>query len=197
MSIPSTPTPNQNPQIPQVRRRVSSRSLLSGSRPAESGARGSATPATRPSRPRNHLGMHSWGPTTPNLGLDSAQQGSSSLFDKAGVSLFLRSSFVFVASTASFALHGDDVYFSLEDFDFGRVLMGLKLKLSAKIRIQSLMKLICLMCRESGIDLLSLNVMEGKICWDLYIEGLVINADGNLLDALGAAIKVAIVPFFS
>ncbi|KAK9096219.1 hypothetical protein Sjap_021716 [Stephania japonica] len=38
----------------------------------------------------------------------------------------------------------------------------------------------------AGIDLLSLNVMEGKICWDLYIEGLVINADGNLLDALGA-----------
>ncbi|KAK9140381.1 hypothetical protein Scep_010062 [Stephania cephalantha] len=33
--------------------------------------------------------------------------------------------------------------------------------------------------------------MEGKICWDLYIEGLVINADGNLLDALGAAIKAA------
>ncbi|KAK9128545.1 hypothetical protein Syun_017342 [Stephania yunnanensis] len=32
----------------------------------------------------------------------------------------------------------------------------------------------------AGIDLLSLNVMEGKICWDLYIEGLVINADGNL-----------------
>ncbi|KAK9087423.1 hypothetical protein Syun_029817 [Stephania yunnanensis] len=42
---------------------------------------------------------------------------------------------------------------------------------------------------RAGIDLLSLNVMEGKICWDLYIEGLVINADGNLLDALGAAIK--------
>ncbi|KAK9167300.1 hypothetical protein Scep_002491 [Stephania cephalantha] len=44
----------------------------------------------------------------------------------------------------------------------------------------------------AGIDLLSLNVMEGKICWDLYIEGLVINADGNLLDALGAAIKAAL-----
>ncbi|KAK9148170.1 hypothetical protein Scep_006927 [Stephania cephalantha] len=35
-------------------------------------------------------------------------------------------------------------------------------------------------CIRAGIDLLSLNVMEGKICWDLYIEGLVINADGNL-----------------
>lgn len=33
--------------------------------------------------------------------------------------------------------------------------------------------------------------MEGKVCWDLYIDGLVISADGNILDALGAAIKVA------
>lgn len=32
--------------------------------------------------------------------------------------------------------------------------------------------------------------MEGKVCWDLYIDGLVISSDGNLLDALGAAIKV-------
>ncbi|KAK9168391.1 hypothetical protein Syun_000531 [Stephania yunnanensis] len=31
---------------------------------------------------------------------------------------------------------------------------------------------------RAGIDLLSLNVMEGKICWDLYIEGLAINVDG-------------------
>lgn len=32
--------------------------------------------------------------------------------------------------------------------------------------------------------------MEGKICWDLYIDCLVVCSDGNLLDALGAAIKV-------
>lgn len=32
--------------------------------------------------------------------------------------------------------------------------------------------------------------MEGKVCWDLYIDGLVISSDGNLLDALAAAIKV-------
>ncbi|KAK9168666.1 hypothetical protein Syun_000806 [Stephania yunnanensis] len=44
---------------------------------------------------------------------------------------------------------------------------------------------------RAGIDLSSLNEMEGKICWDLYIEGLVIDADGNLLDALGVAIKAA------
>lgn len=34
-------------------------------------------------------------------------------------------------------------------------------------------------------------MLEGKLCWDLYIDGLVVSSDGNLLDALGAAIKVA------
>lgn len=42
----------------------------------------------------------------------------------------------------------------------------------------------------AGIDLSSLVIVEGKVCWDLYIDGLVISSDGNLLDALGAAIKV-------
>lgn len=42
----------------------------------------------------------------------------------------------------------------------------------------------------AGIDLSSLSIVGGKICWDLYIEGLVVSSDGNLLDALGAAIKV-------
>ncbi|CAN1196676.1 Exosome complex component RRP42 [Linum perenne] len=44
----------------------------------------------------------------------------------------------------------------------------------------------------AGIDLKSLIVAEGKICWDLYIDGLVISSDGNLLDSLGAAIKAAL-----
>ncbi|ESR61015.1 3'-5'-exoribonuclease family protein [Citrus sinensis] len=44
----------------------------------------------------------------------------------------------------------------------------------------------------AGIDLSSLVVVEGKVCWDLYIDGLVISSDGNLLDALGAAIKAAL-----
>ncbi|XP_050204220.1 uncharacterized protein LOC126654426 [Mercurialis annua] len=44
----------------------------------------------------------------------------------------------------------------------------------------------------AGIDLASLLVAEGKICWDLYVDGLVISSDGNLLDALGAAIKAAL-----
>lgn len=44
----------------------------------------------------------------------------------------------------------------------------------------------------AGIDLSSLSIVEGKVCWDLYIDGLVISSDGNLLDALGAAIKAAL-----
>ena len=47
----------------------------------------------------------------------------------------------------------------------------------------------------AGIDLSSLIVVEGKLCWDLYIEGLVVSSDGNLLDALGAAIKVHFLEF--
>ncbi|RHN78015.1 putative exosome complex component Rrp42, archaea, PNPase/RNase PH domain-containing protein [Medicago truncatula] len=44
----------------------------------------------------------------------------------------------------------------------------------------------------AGIDRTSLVVVEGKICWDLYIDGLVVSSDGNLLDALGSAIKAAL-----
>ena len=42
----------------------------------------------------------------------------------------------------------------------------------------------------AAIDLSSLIVVEGKACWDLYIDGLVVSSDGNLLDALAAAVKV-------
>ncbi|XP_058093468.1 uncharacterized protein LOC131239662 isoform X1 [Magnolia sinica] len=44
----------------------------------------------------------------------------------------------------------------------------------------------------AGIDLSSLKVVEGKLCWDVYIDGLVVSSDGNLLDALGTAIKAAL-----
>ncbi|KAM4126098.1 hypothetical protein ACB094_01G363000 [Castanea mollissima] len=44
----------------------------------------------------------------------------------------------------------------------------------------------------AGIDLSSLIVVEGRIFWDLYIDCLVVCSDGNLLDALGAAIKAAL-----
>uniref|UniRef100_A0A0E0FBH1 Ribosomal RNA-processing protein 42 n=1 Tax=Oryza meridionalis TaxID=40149 RepID=A0A0E0FBH1_9ORYZ len=49
-------------------------------------------------------------------------------------------------------------------------------------------------CQRGGaaIDLSSLIVVDGKVCWDLYIDGLVVSSDGNLLDALAAAIKVAL-----
>ncbi|GJN13562.1 hypothetical protein PR202_gb00280 [Eleusine coracana subsp. coracana] len=54
----------------------------------------------------------------------------------------------------------------------------------------------CLLGGKSGagaaIDLSSLIVVDGKVCWDLYIDGLVISSNGNLLDALAAAIKVAL-----
>lgn len=42
----------------------------------------------------------------------------------------------------------------------------------------------------AAIDLSSLIVVDGKVCWDLYIDGLVVSSDGNLLDALAVAIKV-------
>ncbi|GAB2301166.1 hypothetical protein Dimus_035199 [Dionaea muscipula] len=44
----------------------------------------------------------------------------------------------------------------------------------------------------AGIDRASLCIAEGKICWDLYVDGLVVGSDGNVLDALGAAIKAAL-----
>lgn len=46
----------------------------------------------------------------------------------------------------------------------------------------------------AAIDLSSLIVLDGKVCWDLYIDGLVISSDGNLLDTLAAAIKVLLLP---
>ncbi|KAM3271002.1 exosome complex exonuclease RRP42 isoform X1 [Capsicum chacoense] len=44
----------------------------------------------------------------------------------------------------------------------------------------------------AGINSASLLIKEGKVCWDLYVDCLVISSDGNLLDALGAAIKAAL-----
>ncbi|XP_021723355.1 exosome complex component RRP42-like [Chenopodium quinoa] len=44
----------------------------------------------------------------------------------------------------------------------------------------------------AGIDLSSLSIVEGKVCWDLYIDGLVVSSDGNMLDTLGAAIKATL-----
>ncbi|KAJ4796985.1 Exosome complex component RRP42 [Rhynchospora pubera] len=53
----------------------------------------------------------------------------------------------------------------------------------------------CLLGGKSGagaaIDLSSLVLVEGKVCWDLYIDALVVSSDGNLRDSLAAAIKVS------
>lgn len=45
----------------------------------------------------------------------------------------------------------------------------------------------------AAIDLASLVVLEGKLCWMLYFDGLVLSSDGNLLDALSIAMKVGFV----
>ena len=42
----------------------------------------------------------------------------------------------------------------------------------------------------AAIDLSCLRILDGKVCWVLYVDGLVISADGNLLDVLSIAIKV-------
>lgn len=41
-----------------------------------------------------------------------------------------------------------------------------------------------------AMDLQSLCVLPGKTCWVLHIDGLVLNADGSVLDALSLATKV-------
>ncbi|KAJ4827341.1 hypothetical protein Tsubulata_003297 [Turnera subulata] len=68
---------------------------------------------------------------------------------------------------------------------------GEELSLELSVALQQ-----CLLGGKSGagagIDLSSLMVVEGKLCWDLYIDGLVVSSDGNLLDALGASIMAAL-----
>jgi exosome complex component RRP42 len=48
----------------------------------------------------------------------------------------------------------------------------------------------------AAIDLSSLHLLEGKVCWVLYIDALVLSSDGNLLDALSIAIKVFLIIAF-
>ena len=42
-----------------------------------------------------------------------------------------------------------------------------------------------------AMDLQSLCVLPGKTCWVLHIDGLVLNADGSVLDTLSLATKVS------
>lgn len=43
-----------------------------------------------------------------------------------------------------------------------------------------------------AIDLTALKIVSGKRCWVLLLDGLVLSADGNLLDALSIATKAAL-----
>lgn len=46
--------------------------------------------------------------------------------------------------------------------------------------------------RGGGLDLTALCVTSGKICWLLYVDALVLNMDGNILDALSIATRAAL-----
>ncbi len=43
-----------------------------------------------------------------------------------------------------------------------------------------------------GIDLRTLNIISGKSCWNVYVDALVLNDDGNVLDALSLACYAAL-----
>ncbi|KAK9842914.1 hypothetical protein WJX74_004343 [Apatococcus lobatus] len=46
--------------------------------------------------------------------------------------------------------------------------------------------------KGGALDLQSLCVLPGKTCWVLHVDGLILNADGSVLDALSLAIKAAL-----
>ncbi|GAB4822267.1 hypothetical protein N2152v2_009313 [Parachlorella kessleri] len=46
--------------------------------------------------------------------------------------------------------------------------------------------------RGGGVDLSQLSIVAGKTCWVLYVDALVLNIDGNVLDALSLAAKAAL-----
>ena len=51
---------------------------------------------------------------------------------------------------------------------------------------------VCLQAVGYGVDLKMLNIITGKSCWNLYIDALVLNDDGNVLDALSLACYAAL-----
>ncbi len=44
-------------------------------------------------------------------------------------------------------------------------------------------------CAATGIDLQQLSIIKGKACWTVFVDALVLNDDGNVLDALSYAAK--------
>jgi exosome complex component RRP42 len=45
---------------------------------------------------------------------------------------------------------------------------------------------------SAGINLRSLGIVDGKSCWLIYVDALVLNVGGNLLDAVSIAAKAAL-----
>ena len=44
--------------------------------------------------------------------------------------------------------------------------------------------------RGAGLDLAALSIVAGKSCWVVHVDALLLNMDGNVLDALSIAAKV-------
>ncbi|XP_024538320.1 exosome complex component RRP42 [Selaginella moellendorffii] len=44
----------------------------------------------------------------------------------------------------------------------------------------------------AAIDLSTLGIVASKFCWELFVDCLVVNSDGNLLDALSIGVKAAL-----
>ena len=48
-------------------------------------------------------------------------------------------------------------------------------------------------CAGSALDMESLCLASGRTCWVIFVDGLVLNADGSIVDALSMAVKVCLV----
>lgn len=56
-----------------------------------------------------------------------------------------------------------------------------------------LVELLCLrLAPGGGLDLKSLCLVPGKTCWLVYVDALVLNDGGNVLDALSIAARAAL-----
>ena len=62
--------------------------------------------------------------------------------------------------------------------------------LCSKLLLQWTSRSYVLLVAGSGLNLTHLCVTSGKICWLLYVDALVLNMDGNVLDALSIAARV-------
>ena len=51
------------------------------------------------------------------------------------------------------------------------------------------------MATGGGLDLTKLCITSGKTCWLLFVDALVLNMDGNVLDALSIATRVGMPVF--